>query len=262
VLRRDVATKPELRGHFDPHFADFKIDYPDQLRADEFLREFDSFVRARKASTKARELPNYVLVRLPNDHTGGTRPGFATPSASVADNDLAVGRVVDAVSHSPYWDDTAIFIVEDDAQDGADHVDAHRSIALVISKYAPASREHPYVEHGFFTTVSFVRTMEALLGLPPMNHNDAYAPIMSALFSGTGTQQPFQADYVNLHNGLIYKANAPTAIGAKASAAMNWRHADEANNEVLNSILWRDRKGDAPMPPSQHTVFPAASLQR
>jgi DNA-binding beta-propeller fold protein YncE len=262
VLRRDVATKPELRGHFDPHFADFKVDYPDQLRADEFLREFDGFVRARKANAKAQELPNYVLVRLPNDHTGGTRPGFATPSASVADNDLAVGRVVDAVSHSPYWDDTAIFIVEDDAQDGADHVDAHRSIALVISKYAPGSTEHPHVEHGFFTTVSLVRTMEALLGLPPMNHNDAYAPIMSALFSGTGTQQPFQADYVNLHNGLIYKANAPTAAGAKASAAMNWRHADEANNQVLNSILWRDRKGDVPMPPSRHTVFPAASAQR
>jgi DNA-binding beta-propeller fold protein YncE len=262
VLRRDVATKPELRGHFDPHFADFKIDYPDQLRADEFLREFDGFVRARKGNAKARELPSYVMLRLPNDHTGGTRPGFATPSASVADNDLAVGRVVDAVSHSPYWDDTAIFIVEDDAQDGSDHVDAHRSVALVISKYAPGSDEHSYVEHGFFTTVSLIRTMEALLGLPPMNHNDAYAPIMSALFSGTGTQKPFQADYVNLHNGLIYKANTPTAAGAKASASMTWRHADEANNEVLNSILWRDRKGDVPMPPSQHTVFPAPLGQK
>jgi hypothetical protein len=259
VLRRDVATKPELRGHFDPRFADFKIDYPDQLRADEFLREFDGFVRARKANTKTQELPAYVLLRLPNDHTGGTRPGFATPSASVADNDLAVGRVVDAVSHSPYWDDTAIFIVEDDAQDGADHVDAHRSIALVISKYAPGSVEHPYVEHGFFTTVSMVRTMEALLGLPPMNHNDAYAPIMSRLFSGTAMQQPFEAEFSNLRNGLIFKSNAPTAAGAKASAAMNWKHADEANNQLLNSILWRDRKGDVPMPPSQHTVFPVGS---
>jgi DNA-binding beta-propeller fold protein YncE len=259
VLRRDVATKPELRGHFDPHFADFKVEYPDQLRADEFLREFDGFVRARKSNDKAHELPNYINLRLPNDHTGGTRPGFPTPSASVADNDLAVGRVVDAVSHSPYWDDTAIFIVEDDAQDGADHVDAHRSIALVISKYAPGSAEHTYVEHGFFTTVSLIRTMEALLGLPPMNHNDAYAPIMSGLFSGTAGQQPFEADDSNLRNRLIFKINAATAPGAKASAAMNWRHADEANNEVLNSILWRDRKGDIPMPPPQHTVFPAAA---
>ena len=262
VLRRDVATKPELRGHFDPRFADFKIDYPDQLRADEFLREFDGFVRARKANTKAQELPSFVLLRLPNDHTSGTRPGFPTPSASVADNDLAVGRVVDALSHSPYWDDTAIFIVEDDAQDGADHVDAHRSVALVVSKYAPGSPDHPYVEHGFFTTVGMIRTMETLLDLPPMNHNDAYSPVMSALFSGTGTRPPFEADKSNLDNGLIFKTNAATAPGAKASAAMNWRHADEANNEVLNSILWRDRKGDVPMPPSQHSVFPAAAGQR
>jgi DNA-binding beta-propeller fold protein YncE len=255
VLRRNVASKPELRGHFDPLFADFKVQYPDQLRVDEFLREFDGFVRARVEDRKARQLPNYVLLRLPNDHTGGTTPGFPTPSAAVADNDLAVGRVVDAVSHSPYWDDTAIFMVEDDAQDGADHVDAHRSTALVISKYAPGSPEHAHVEHGFFTTVSLVRTMEALLDLPPMNHNDANAPVMSSLFSGTGKQPVFEADYSNLQNGLIYKTNAPTAPGAKESAAMHWHHADEANNRVLNSILWRDRKGDAPMPPTRHDVF-------
>lgn len=259
VLRRDVATKPELRGHFDPKYADFKIDYPDQLRVDEFLREFDGFVRARKENKKTQELPNYVLLRLPNDHTGGTRPGFPTPSASVADNDLAVGRVVEAVSHSPYWDDTAMFIVEDDAQDGADHVDAHRSIALVVSKYAPGNPNQPYVEHDFFTTVSLIRTMEALLGLPPMNHNDAYAPVMSSLFAGAASQPPFDADYSNRQNGLIYKTNSGSAPGAKESAAMDWRHADEANNKVLNWILWRDRKGDAPMPPSQHTVFPAES---
>ena len=198
-----------------------------------------------------------MLLRLPNDHTGGTRPGFPTPAASVADNDLAVGRVVDAVSHSPYWEDTAIFIVEDDAQDGADHVDAHRSIALLVSKYAPGAAEHPYIEHGFFTTVSLIRTMEALLGLPPMNHNDAYAPVMSPLFSGAGNQAPFEADYSNLKNQLIYTVNDASAPGAKESAAMNFKHADEADNKLLNSILWRDRKGDIPMPESQHTVFPA-----
>jgi DNA-binding beta-propeller fold protein YncE len=274
VLRRNVATKPELRGHFDPRFADFKVDYPDQLRADEFLREFDGFVRAKKENAsaqnskvagnaahagKAAELPSFVMLRLPNDHTGGTRPGFPTPAASVADNDLAVGRVVDAVSHSPYWEDTSIFIVEDDAQDGADHVDAHRSMALLISKYAPGAAEHPHIEHGFFTTVSLVRTMEAVLGLPPMNHNDAYAPVMSPLFSGAGNQAPFEADYSNLRNRLIYTVNDAAAPGAKESAAMNWRHADEADNKLLNSILWRDRKGDIPMPQSQHTVFPAES---
>ena len=259
VLRRNIASKPELRGHFDPRYADFKVDYPDQLRADEFLREFEGFVKGRAEKNTQAELPNYVLLRLPNDHTGGTRPGFPTPSASVADNDLAIGRVVEAVSHSPYCDDTAIFIVEDDAQDGADHVDAHRSMALVISRYAPGNSEKPHVEHGFFTTVSLVRTMEAVLGLPPMNHNDAYAPIMSSLFSGDGAQPAFTADFRNLQNGLIYKTNARTAPGAKESAAMDWKHADEANNEVLNLILWRDRKGDMPMPEARHTVFPAAA---
>ena len=133
----------------------------------------------------------------------------------MADNDLAIGRVVDAVSHSPYWNDTAIFIVEDDAQDGADHVDAHRSLALVISKYAPGSAEQPHVEHGFFTTVSLIRTMEAVLGLPPMNHNDAYAPVMSSLFSGAGDQPAFEADTSNLQNGLIFQVNAATAVGRK-----------------------------------------------
>src|ERR1700726_4444929 len=184
-------TKAALRDHYDPLFPDFNTDYPDQLRADEFLREFNEFVKSKGS---AKELPQFTLLYLPDDHTGGTRPGKPTPQASVADNDLALGRVVDAVSHSPYWDDTAIFVVEDDAQDGADHVDAHRSIAFIISKYAPGSPEHPYVEHGFFTTVSMVRTMESLLGLPPMNHNDAYAPVMSALFSGMAAQQPFDAD--------------------------------------------------------------------
>jgi hypothetical protein len=133
-IKRMRPTKAALRDHYDPLFPDFETDYPDQLRADEFLREFDEFVKAKGS---AKELPQFTLLYLPDDHTGGTTPGKPTPRASVADNDLAVGRVVDAVSHSAYWDDTAIFVLEDDAQDGADHVDAHRSIAFVISKYAP-----------------------------------------------------------------------------------------------------------------------------
>src|SRR5271169_3954420 len=122
-FKRMRPTKAALRDHYDPQFPDFNTDYPDQLRADEFLREFGEFVKAKGT---AKELPQFTLLYLPDDHTGGTRPAKPTPQASVADNDLAVGRVVDAVSHSAYWDDTAIFVVEDDAQDGADHVDAHR----------------------------------------------------------------------------------------------------------------------------------------
>ena len=168
------------------------------------------------------ELPSFVLLYLPDDHTGGTRPDRARPAANVADNDLALGRVVDAVSHSPYWDDTAIFVLEDDAQDGADHVDAHRSIAFVISKYSPGSAAKPNVEHRFYTTVNVVHTMEELLGLPPMNQNDAYAPLMVGLFSGPGDQVPYQADYRNRRNGLIYETNKREAPGAQISSRMDF----------------------------------------
>jgi DNA-binding beta-propeller fold protein YncE len=243
-IKRTRPLKAALRDHYDPLFPDFQTDYPDQLRADEFLREFAGFVKARGT---AQELPQFILLYLPDDHTGGTRPGKPTPQASVADNDLAVGRVVDAVSHSPYWDDTAIFVVEDDAQDGADHIDAHRSTALVISKYAP----HPpqtFVDHSFYTTVSLVHTMEALLGLPPMNLFDAHAPLMSPLFSGPGTQPPFQADDENLRSGLIYKVNQKNAAGAKESSQMNFSRPDAADAKKLNAILWQDAKGDVPMP--------------
>ncbi len=191
IMIGNVATKPEIAGHFDPRFGDFRVDYPDQMRVDEFLNEFAEFVKAR-GDGAGTELPQFVILRLGNDHTVGTYPGYPRPEASVADNDLAVGRVVEAVSHSPYWDDTAIFILEDDAQDGADHVDAHRSTALVVSKYSPSSAQKPLVDHNFYTTVNLVHTMEALLGLPPMNNNDAQAAVMAPLFSGAGDQPAFQ----------------------------------------------------------------------
>jgi len=243
-LKRMRPTKAALRDHYDPKFPDFNTDYPDQLRADEFLREFDEFVKARGTE---KELPQFTLLYLPDDHTGGTRPDKPTPQASVADNDLALGRVVDAVSHSPYWDDTAIFVIEDDAQDGADHVDAHRSIALVISKYAPHEPQ-PFVEHQFYTTVSMVHTMEALLGLPPMNLFDAHAPLMASLFSGPGTQPPYKVDDQNLRSGLIYKVNEKKAPGAKESSQMNFTKPDAVDARKLNAILWQDAKGTVAMP--------------
>ncbi len=248
-LKRMRPTKAALRDHYDPQFPDFNLDYPDQLRADEFLREFNEFVKAKGT---AKELPQFTLLYLPDDHTGGTRSGKPTPQASVADNDLAVGRVVDAVSHSPYWDDTAIFVVEDDAQDGADHIDAHRSIALVISKYAPRAPQ-TFVDHNFYTTVSMVHTMESLLGLPPMNLFDAHAPLMSPMFSGPGTQPPYEADDQNLRNGLIYQINGKKAVGAKESSQMNFSRPDAVDAKKLNAILWRNAKGNAPMPVTSHS---------
>jgi hypothetical protein len=198
-----------------------------------------------------------VLLYLPDDHTGGTRPDHARPAANIADNDLALGRVVDAVSHSPYWDDTAIFVLEDDAQDGADHVDAHRSIAFVISKYSPGSAAQPNVEHRFYTTVNMIHTMEMLLGLPPMNQNDAYAPLMSRLFSGAGDQPAYKADYRNQKNGLIYETNRREAPGAKLSLKMDFSRPDAAGAARLNRVLWRDQRGSTPMPAAKHTLFPA-----
>jgi DNA-binding beta-propeller fold protein YncE len=257
IIARDVPTKPELVGHFDPRAADFNLSYPDQFRADEFLNEFAGFVKARQEGRTADEMPQFIILRLPNNHTMGTHPGGPAPEASVADNDLAEGRVVDAISHSSYWDDTALFILEDDAQDGADHVDSHRSPALVISKYAPGSPEHPFVDHHSYTTVNMMRTMEELLGLPPMNNNDAWAEPMTELFSGAPSQPPFSADDRNLKNGSLYKMNLPNAPGAQASARLDFSHADAADAATLNRILWRERKGNIPMPAPKHTVFPA-----
>ena len=251
-------TKAVLRGHFDPLYPDFNTDYPDQLRADEFMNEFEAYVRAREADEGPEfELPSFVLLYLPDDHTGGTRPNLPRPAASVADNDLALGRVVAAVSNSDYWDDTAIFVLEDDAQDGADHLDAHRSIAYVISKYSPGTAAQPNVEHRFYTTVNMIHTMETLLGLPPMNQNDAYAPVMGQLFSGAGDQPAYKADYRNLKNGLIYETNRREAPGAKLSEKMDFSRPDAAGAARLNRVLWQDQKGSAPMPTPKHTVFPA-----
>ena len=243
----NVATKPELVGHFAEEAPDFNLRVPDQIRAEVFLRHLAGWVSERAAGNDS--MPNYITMRLGNDHTAGTTPGGPTPKSSVADNDLALGRIIEGLSHSPYWDDTAVFVLEDDAQNGADHVDAHRSLALVISKYAPhAADGGAVVDSRFYSTVSVVRTMETLLGLPPMNNNDALAPVIGTLFEGPGDQAPFAADATNRENGLIYTANARTAAGAKTSMKMDFSHADRADARKLNVILWRDAKGDVAVP--------------
>ncbi len=256
LIAEDIPTKPELVGHFDPQFQDFELSVPDQFRVSEFLTHFNTWVAERQHGKDT--MPAFVMLRLPDDHTAGTTPGMPRPEASIADNDLAVGRAVDAVSHSLFWDDTAFFILEDDAQDGADHMDAHRSIMLVVSKYAPrpAADESPVVDHHFYTTVSAVRTLETLLGLPPMNNNDAFAPLMAPEFSGDGSQPAFNADTLNRDNGRIYEANTPKSYGAKQSAKMNFSHADMADTAKLNIILWRDEMGSRPIPQQLLTPHP------
>jgi DNA-binding beta-propeller fold protein YncE len=248
LIAQNVATKQELVGHFAPEAPDFNLLIPDQVRLEIFLRHLKQWVADREQGHDT--MPDFVMFRLPNDHTYGTRPGGPTPKSSVADNDLAVGRAVEAISHSPYWDDTAFFVLEDDAQAGADHVDAHRSIALVISKYSPRGPDGaPFVDSRFYSTVSVIRTMEALLGLPPMNNNDAFCSMISSLFTGPGDQPAYTADYSNRDNGLIYTANQKNAVGARASMKMDFSHEDRAPTEKLNVILWKDAMGSAPVPP-------------
>ncbi len=247
VLLTNIATKPELEGHFAAESPDFNLMVPDQIRVEVFLRHLKKWEADQAQGHDT--MPNFVMLRLPDDHTAGTRPGEPTPKASVADNDLAVGRAVEAISHSPFWDDTAFFILEDDAQAGADHVDAHRSLGVVISKYAPhGPNGAPFVDSRFYSTVSMVRTMETLLDLPPMNNNDAFSSLISSLFTGPGDQPAYTADISNRDNGLIFTANVKTAPGAKESMKMNFRQADQADTQKLNVILWKDAMGDRAVP--------------
>ena len=273
LIAANVATKPELVGHFAPESPDFELRVPDQIRVEVFLRHLQGWLADLQAGHDT--MPAFILLRLPNDHTAGTTPGGPTPKSSVADNDLAVGRAVEAISHSPFWPSTAFFILEDDAQNGADHVDAHRSLAVVVSKYsphgpltagtpqtaaahltagasltaaAPYSAATPFIDSRFYSTVSVVRTMETLLGLPPMNNNDAFSSLISTLFTGPGDQPPFTADTSNRDNRLIYTANQKTAPGAAESQKMDFRHADRADAQKLNVILWKDAMGAAPIP--------------
>ncbi len=247
LMAANIATKPELVGHFATEYPDFNLKIPDQVRVEIFLRHLARWIEDDAQGKDT--MPNFVMLRLGNDHTAGTRPGGPTPKSSVADNDLAVGRAVEAISHSPFWDSTAFFILEDDAQDGADHVDAHRSLGVVVSKYAPHAAEGgPVVDSRFYSTVSVIRTMEALLGLPPMNNNDAFSSLISTLFTGKGDQPAFNADYSNRDNNLIFTANEKTAPGAKESMKMDFRHADRANPQKLNVILWKDAMGNQAVP--------------
>ena len=247
LMASNIATKPELVGHFAAEYPDFQLLIPDQIRFAIFEHHLKQWIADREQGKDT--MPSFMQLRFGNDHTAGTTPGSPTPRASVADNDLAVGRAIEAISHSPYWDDTAFFILEDDAQNGADHVDAHRSIAFVVSKYSPRAADGgPYVDSRFYSTVSMVRTMEVALGLPPMNNDDAFCSVISSLFTGPGDQKPYTADYSNRENGLIYTANTRNAVGARQSSKMDFTHEDSQPTEKLNAILWKDAMGNTPVP--------------
>jgi hypothetical protein len=223
-----------LRPRTDRAFATFDMAVPDIDRFAEWRREFTAYERTRS-------LPQLEIVRFPRDHTSGTRPGSGTPQAMVADNDLAVGRLVDAVSHSPDWASTAIFIVEDDAQNGPDHVDEQRAPFYLASPYAAGG-----VQHAMYTQASVLRTMEVLLGLPPMSAYDAGARLLSAAFRATPNLQPFEALPPRTDVDAL---NPKTAYRAADSARLDFAEADRVDDGTLNDILWHAVKGPRAAPP-------------
>jgi YVTN family beta-propeller protein len=238
----------ESSGKIDPtiHPANSEARFRGTSRLSAWLEEFNSFVADLQAG-KGDRLPNFSMLRFSNDHTSGLAVGKPTPQFYVAENDYAVGRLVEAVSNSPYWKDTAIFIVEDDAQDGPDHVDAHRSPALVISAY---NRPGALV-HDFHNTVSLIRTMEILLGLQPMNQLDATAAPID-LFQERADLKPFKAVLPDVSmNNLVTPPPTTTSMiyWMKRTGEQDLAHADMADARVLNEIIWFSVRGaDSPMP--------------
>jgi len=235
-----------LLGHVSPKFK--LPGMRDTDNASEFFREFDEFEKNYDDPNPEKRLPNFMVMSLPEDHTAGTTPGRFTPIAMVANNDYAIGQIVDRISHSRYWPETAIFIIEDDAQDGADHVDARRTTAYVASPYIKRSS----IDSTLYTTSSMLRTMELLLGLPPMSQYDAAANPMYASFTEKPDLTPFE--HVKPQVDVTEK-NTLRAYGARRSMKMDFRDVDEAPMAELNEILWKSIKGaDSPVPPPVHRV--------
>jgi YVTN family beta-propeller protein len=233
-----------LNGHFAPGYR--KRGMRDTDNAALFLREFDNYDKNFESPDRDQRLPNFVVMSLPEDHTRGTRPGEFTPIASVANNDYALGLIVERITNSRYWPETAIFVIEDDAQDGPDHVDARRTVALAISPYIKRAT----VDSTQYSTSSMIRTMELLLGLPPMSQFDAAATPMYASFGTEKDLTPFH----HLPPTVDVNArNAVTAYGAKLSMKMDLDDIDEAPMFAFNEILWKSIKGaNSPMPPPVH----------
>ncbi|OAT82341.1 bifunctional YncE family protein/alkaline phosphatase family protein [Desulfotomaculum copahuensis] len=236
-----ASTEPGLAAHTDHNYPGYDLKIKDQTRIQEWLKEFHNYEESGK-------LPAVELVRLPNDHTSGTKPGMPTPKAMVADNDYALGQLVEAVSKSRYWKDTAIFVTEDDAQNGPDHVDAHRTIALVISPYTQTGK----VDSTFYTTTSMLRTMELIVGVPPMTQFDASATPMINAFTDKPDFTPYTAIVPKQPLDEINGANAPLAA---ESAKMNLAVEDRAPEQLLNEAIWKSVKGAGSNLPTIKTQF-------
>jgi YVTN family beta-propeller protein len=236
-----------LLGHVSPKFKLPGMRDTDNVRV--FLQELDQYEKNFASSNPAERLPNLVVMSLPEDHTAGSRPNGFTPKAMVANADWAVGQLVERLTKSPYWPETAIFIIEDDAQNGPDHVDARRTVGMVMSPYT----KRGFVDSTLYTTSAMLRTMELLLGLPPMTQYDAAAMPMYNAFRTTADLTPYKVISPRID---VNERNTLKSWGAKASLKMNLDEVDEAPMNALNEILWKSVKGsDSPMPPPVHRYW-------
>ena len=240
-----TARLKSLQGRFDPQYRGFDMDYPDVKRAERFISELKRF-------EAEGDMPRLQVLRLSNDHTSGTSLGKPTPTAAVADNDLGLGLVVEAVSKSKFWSQTAIFVVEDDAQNGPDHVDAHRTVALVISPYTKRGA----VDSTMYSTSSMLRTMELILGLRPMSQFDAAATPMYNSFQPQPDARPYAAAPAQVD---LNERNGKLAWGVEKSRKLDFTKEDAADDLVLNEIIWRSVRGPQskmPAPVRAAFVFP------
>ena len=236
------------------NFPAWSANIPDVARARVFLDDL-------KRMEAAGAMPNLTLLQLPSNHTNGTTAGSSTPRAMVADNDLAMGQVVEALTKSRFWPKMAIFVVEDDAQNGVDHVDGHRTVALAISPYVRRGS----VDSTFYSTQSMVKTIELMLGLPTMSIFDLIAEDMRASFQGTADPTPYSAvmPEVSLFdvNPPVKALKGPARDAAVASAHMRFDIPDAAPTEKLNRILWHTVRGwETPYPGATHAVFAPLTL--
>jgi len=235
LSKPNTVREKALLGHFDPMYRGWDLNYSDVERYNEWNRDFTALLANGT-------VPQFNLIRLPNDHTSGTRKGALTPQAMVAQNDYAVGLLVDRISHSPIWKESAIFIIEDDSQDGADHVDAHRTEGLVISPYVKRNA----VDNTLYTTAGMIRTMELILGLPPMSQYDAAATPMFQSFTMKSDLTPYtvQKPLIDLNT-----KNQNGAYGQAMMEHFDLTHADRVPDRIFSEIVWRSIKGtDMPAP--------------
>ncbi len=238
-LKDMVASRsgvPALQKYIDVRYPVNDTSITDQLRADEFLRELAGF-------EKTGNMPQLSVVTMTSDHTNGTRPGSPTPRAMVADDDYALGRLVEGVSKSKFWASTLILVVEDDAQNGLDHVDGHRTVALAIGPHIRRGA----VDSNFYDHSSMIRTIQDIFRIPPQTRFVAAARPMTSVFTAQADTKPWTARKANIAfdemNPPLKALNGRQRLAAQQSLAMNWHDPDDVPSDVLNRILWWNAKG-------------------